>query len=99
MNFRNLENFLDDMAANHTVGNAVEVYKDEKLVFRYASGYSDLEKKLPLSGEEFFNIYSCSKITTCVETVMLEESQMPIAGSIACVHSCRRFTSNASSSR
>lgn len=73
MNFRNLEKFLDYMAANHTVGNAVEVYKDEKLVFRYASGYSDLEKKLPLGGEEFFNIYSCSKITTCVAGVQLLE--------------------------
>ena len=42
MDFTNLKHFMDDMAANHTPGAAVEVYYGGKKVFRYACGYSDL---------------------------------------------------------
>jgi len=73
MDFTNLKNFLDDMAANHTPGNAVTVYLGGKKVFHYASGYSDLETKTPLTGEEMYNIYSCSKITTVTAGVQMLE--------------------------
>lgn len=73
MDFSNLKNFMDDMAAHHTPGNAVEVYLGGKQVFRYAVGYSDLENKTPLTGEEMFNIYSCSKIATVTAGVQLLE--------------------------
>lgn len=64
MDFTNLKHFMDDMAANHTPGAAVEVYYGGKKVFRYACGYSDLASQTLMTGEEMFNIYSCSKITT-----------------------------------
>ena len=51
MDFTNLKNFLDYMAAEHTPGNAVEVFVDGKQVFRYACGFSDLESGTPMSGE------------------------------------------------
>ena len=73
MDFTNLKNFLDDMAANHTPGNAVTVYLEGKKVFHYASGYSDLETKTPLTGEEMYHIYSCSKVTTVTAGTQLLE--------------------------
>lgn len=73
MNFSKLKTFMDDMAAHHTPGNAIEVYVSGKQVFRYAAGYSDLERKLPLTGEEMFNIYSCSKVATVTAGVQLLE--------------------------
>ncbi len=64
MDFTNLRAFMDNMAFNRTPGNAVEVYFQGKPVFQYVSGYSDWENKTPLSGNELYNIYSCSKLTT-----------------------------------
>ena len=64
MDFTYLKNFMDFMAKEKTPGNAVEVYLGGERVFSYASGYSSLEEKTPLTGDEYFNIYSCSKVAT-----------------------------------
>ena len=73
MDFTNLKRFMDDMSAERTPGNAVEVYLDGKSVFRYASGFSDLESETPLNGDEMFNIYSCSKVATVIAGAQLLE--------------------------
>lgn len=73
MDFTNLKNFLDYMATERTPGNAIEVFVDGKQVFRYACGFSDLESGTPMSGDEMFNIYSCSKITTVTAGLQLLE--------------------------
>lgn len=73
MDFTNLKNFMDWMNAEHSPGNAVEVFVDGKQVFRYACGYSDLEAQTPMTGDEMFNIYSCSKITTVTAGLQLLE--------------------------
>ena len=58
MNFENLKNFMEYMAAEKTPGNAINVYWDGKLAFKYACGVSDIDTKSPLTGDEYFNIYS-----------------------------------------
>ena len=73
MDFTNLKKFMDHMAAERTPGNAVEVYLGGKKVFQYVSGYADLENQVPLTGEEMYNIYSCSKITTVTAATQLLE--------------------------
>lgn len=73
MDFTYLKKFLDHMAAERSPGNAVAVYQGGKLVYEYASGYADLESKTPLKGDELFNIYSCSKVTTVTAGVQLLE--------------------------
>ena len=45
-------------------GFDLAVYKDGECVLRYMNGYSDLENKIPMKGNERYNIYSCSKIAT-----------------------------------
>ena len=79
MDFTNLKNFMDHMAADRTPGNAVEVYLGGKKVFQYEAGYSDLENQIPLTGEEMYNIYSCSKVTTVTAgTQLLERGKILI---------------------
>jgi len=73
MDFTNLKKFMDHMAAERTPGNAVEVYLDGKQVFRYFTGYSDLASQTPLTGDEMYNIYSCSKVTTVTAATQLLE--------------------------
>ncbi len=74
MNFAKLKDFMDYMSKEHTVGNSVCIYKDNKEVFQYVSGYNDLENKIPLTNQEMFYIYSCSKVATVTAMLQLVES-------------------------
>ncbi len=49
------------------------VYHDGKPVLRYMNGYSDRLNKTPMTGKELLNIYSCSKLFTCVAAMQLWE--------------------------
>ncbi len=73
MDFTNLKNFMDFMAAERTPSNAVSVFLNGKEVYRYAAGYADLKTEKKLTGDEHFNIYSCSKIATVTAGMQLLE--------------------------
>lgn len=73
MDFTNLKNFMDDMAQSHTPGNGIIVYLGGKKVFEYTAGYSDLENKCPLKGDEQYFIYSVSKPATVTAGIQLLE--------------------------
>ena len=49
------------------------VMKDGECVYRHANGYTDPDKKISVNGKEFYNIYSCSKLITCVAALQLYE--------------------------
>ncbi len=73
MNFQLLKNFMDHLTTEMVPGNAVCVYVRGQEVFRYASGYADLENRIPMTGNELLNIYSCSKVATAVAAAQLVE--------------------------
>ena len=73
MDFTKLKAFLDHMAATRSPGNAIVVWHRGKEVFRYAAGYADLETKTAMTGEEYVNIYSCSKVATVTAGAQLLE--------------------------
>lgn len=73
MNFDAMKNLMDRLTAWRMPGNAICVYKDGKEVFRYQSGYADLENKIPMTPEHHINIYSCSKVTTVTAALQLYE--------------------------
>lgn len=49
------------------------VYKDGQCALRHMNGYTDVESKTPVNGNEKYNIYSCSKVITCTLAMMLYE--------------------------
>ena len=73
MNFSNVKNLMDRLCDWLIPGNVCVIYKDGKKVFEYASGYSDLEEKVKMTGSEHFNIYSCSKVATVTAAMQLFE--------------------------
>ncbi len=73
MNFKYVKNFMDRLTEDVIPGNTIRIYKDNELVFRYSSGYSDLENKIPMTGDELFNLWSCSKPITVVAALQLFE--------------------------
>ena len=54
-------------------GCEILIYQDGKPIFRHSEGYVDSEKKIPFTGKEIYNIYSCSKLMTCVAALQLWE--------------------------
>jgi len=73
MNFTPLKEFMDRLTAWRIPGNSILVTLEGKEVFRYQSGYSDLDKQTPMQGNELFNIYSCSKVATVTAALQLYE--------------------------
>lgn len=49
------------------------VYRDGKEIFRHMDGYIDLEKTIPVKGDEIYDIYSCSKPITVTAAMQLWE--------------------------
>jgi len=74
MNFKKLEKLMDSFVEqNYAPGNTMCVYLGGNKVFDYSCGYSDINSKTPMSGNEHFYLYSCSKITTVTAALQLVE--------------------------
>lgn len=73
MNFEALKNMMDRLTDWRIPGNAICVYRDGQEIFRYQSGFADLENRIPMTPEHGINIYSCSKIATVTAALQLYE--------------------------
>ncbi len=69
--FEKLKNFCDSFLKLGVLGFDLAVYKDGECILRYMNGYSDLENKVKMKGNERYNIYSCSKVITCTAALQL----------------------------
>lgn len=72
-NFDSVREFLDSFLEMGLPGFDCVIYHEGKCVLRHWNGYSSLEKKTPMQGNELYNIYSCSKPITVTATLMLYE--------------------------
>ncbi|MBQ4518022.1 MAG: beta-lactamase family protein [Clostridia bacterium] len=74
MNYDKLKNLMEYFVEeNYAPGNTIKVYLGKNKVFDYSCGYSDINKKIKMTGDEYFNLYSCSKITTVTAALQLVE--------------------------
>lgn len=71
--FEKLKSFCDSFLGLGVPGFDLVIYKDGKCILRYMNGYSDLENKVKIDGNERYNIYSCSKVITCTAALQLWE--------------------------
>ena len=73
MDFKNVKEFMSDLVKWRIPGNSIVIYKDGKEVFSHSEGYSSVEKKIRMTGNEYINIYSCSKPVTVAALMQLFE--------------------------
>lgn len=74
MNFEKLEKLMNRFVEDgYAPGNTIKVYLGKNKVFDYSCGYSDINKKIRMTGDEYFNLYSCSKLTTVTAAMQLVE--------------------------
>lgn len=72
-NFDSVREFLDSFLETGLPGFDCVIYHEGKCVLRHWNGYSSLEEKKPIEGNELYNIYSCSKPITVTAALMLYE--------------------------
>lgn len=74
MDFQKLEELMDHFTSWRIPGCACAAYYRHKPVFKYSSGYADVEKgvKMDCDRHKMF-MYSCSKPVTCTAALMLWE--------------------------
>ena len=75
MEFGKLKEFMNSLTEWIIPGNSICVYYKGKEIFTYASGYADIENKIPMSTDKYINIYSCTKVTTAVSILQLFEKK------------------------
>ena len=74
--FTRLTEFLDSFIEAGIPGYDCIVYHKGECVYRHWNGYSDIENKVIINGNEKYNIYSCSKLITCVAALQLYEKSL-----------------------
>lgn len=74
MNFDRLKDFLDYYLPMLGVpGSDTVIYKDHEEIFRHQSGFDNLKYRITMRPDAVYNIYSCTKLATCVAALQLIE--------------------------
>lgn len=74
MNFQPLKDFMDNYIPMLGVpGTDIVIYKDHNEIFRYQSGYDNVNKGTPVRPDALYYMYSCTKVATCVAATQLIE--------------------------
>ncbi|WP_458464558.1 serine hydrolase domain-containing protein [Paenibacillus sp.] len=73
MDFKPLASFIDRITSWRIPWAEVLVMHRNDTVFHYRNGYANLEEKTPIGDGAIFNLYSMTKIMTCVAALQLVE--------------------------
>ena len=74
MDFTKLTAYLDNLSEKYGVpGVDMKIVKDHEVIYRHMTGYSDYEKTVPVSDQDLYDIYSCSKPITMTAVMQLVE--------------------------
>ena len=74
MKFQPLRDFMDFYLPMIGVpGSDLVIYKDHDEIFRYQSGFDNLNYRTPVRTDALYNLYSCTKVATCVAATQLIE--------------------------
>ncbi|MBR2293318.1 MAG: beta-lactamase family protein [Clostridia bacterium] len=73
MNFRKLDEFIDQLPMCGIPESDFVVTQNGKTIYRHGSGYSDAAKTKPVSNRDLYWIYSTTKIVTCIAAMRLVE--------------------------
>ena len=78
MKFQPLRTFLNEYLPMLGIpGSDTSIYLHGEEVFRYQSGYDNIEKKTPVNPKGLYNLYSCTKIATmCTLLTLLEKGEV-----------------------
>ena len=74
MAFEKLTQLLDGLVDGHGVpGSDCIVIRDHEVLYRHMRGYSDYDRKVPVSDRDMYYLYSCTKVVTNTAILKLVE--------------------------
>lgn len=74
MNFEKLTAYLDSLSERYGVPSVdLKIVKNHEEIYRHMTGFSDYKKTVPITANDLYNIYSCSKPVTMVAVMQLVE--------------------------
>ncbi len=74
MNFHLLTTYLEQLEEEYGIkGLDMIVTKDHETVYRHMVGHSDVACTVPVSEEDYYQLYSCTKLMTMVSMMQLVE--------------------------
>ncbi len=74
MGFEKLTEYLDSLKEGYGVpGLDCQVMKDHQVLYRHSAGCSDFVGKRPVTGNELYDLYSCTKVVTMLAVMQLVE--------------------------
>ena len=74
MDFTKLESYLNTLEEKYEVhGLDCKVMKEHKTIYRYMTGHSDYELNSPVSENDLYDVYSCTKVITMTAVMQLVE--------------------------
>ncbi|WP_027091666.1 serine hydrolase domain-containing protein [Cohnella thermotolerans] len=73
MDFKPLSQFIDRITSWRIPWAEVLVMHRNETVFRYRTGYANLEEQIPIDDRRIINLYSMTKIMTCTAALQLVE--------------------------
>ena len=71
--FDRLREFQDGLSKAGIAGNDLAIFVGNEEVYRYMTGYRDLENKLPIDQDTLYRMYSMTKPITVVAAMQLHE--------------------------
>ncbi|MBQ8174121.1 MAG: beta-lactamase family protein [Clostridia bacterium] len=71
--FTKLTEFFDSFVRDGAPGYDCMILQGGREIYRHQSGYTDVENQIPVSGNERYNLYSCSKPITVTAALSLWE--------------------------
>lgn len=85
MDFTSLKKCMDFFLEEYKIpGLDIIVNKDHQEIFRYTAGFSDLENKRKMEGNEIYDIYSMTKMITCTSALhLIEKGKMSLEDEIS----------------
>lgn len=74
MNFSKLDKFMDEMTLRGVPGCELAVSLNRDIIYRKSVGFADAAKTRPMSNNDIYWIFSCTKVITCVAAMRLVEN-------------------------
>ena len=75
MDFQPVIEYIENILRNEkgVPGCDLQIMREHEVLLRYSSGASDYEGVVPISGDELYFMYSCTKPITCTAAMQLVE--------------------------
>ncbi len=74
MNFQKLDQYFHDLGEKYGIHGAdLKVMKDHQVIYRSSFGWKDYEQTVPVSKDDLYDVYSCTKVITMTAAMQCVE--------------------------